>query len=203
MEAALRAGIALYDAGYYHGAHDAWEDEWLEQSEGDDERLLHGLIHCGAAVHHARNRNWEGATGVAASARDYLDAVPPTHRGVNVEAAAAYLDVLARDPEVIERRRPVRLTHRGSTVSLAALDAPAAVTAAVVVADAEGYESETFERAATYAREGLADGELNEYGVFLCDFAVEREKRGLIATRLAEHVERRRAREKDVEGLFG
>jgi len=53
---ALRAGIAIHNAGHYHAAHDAWEDEWLELDDGSDERLLHGLIQFTAAIHHARNR---------------------------------------------------------------------------------------------------------------------------------------------------
>jgi len=201
MEAALRAGIALYDEGYYHGAHDAWEDAWLDET-GDDERLLHGLIQCGAAVHHARNRNWEGATGVAASARDYLGALPSNYRGVNVAAVDAYLAVLARDPEVVERRPPVDITHRGATLSFADLAPPAAVRAAAVVAVEEGFDDETFAHAAEYARDGLDEGELNDYGAFLCDFLVEPENRALIAERLGQRVSRRRARERDVEGLF-
>ncbi len=39
----LRAGAAIYNDGYYHAAHDAWEARWLECEDGtDDERLLHG-----------------------------------------------------------------------------------------------------------------------------------------------------------------
>jgi len=201
MEAALRAGIALYDAGYYHGAHDAWEDAWLDTT-GDDERLLHGLIQCGAAVHHARNRNWEGALGVAASAQEYLDAIPPGYRDVNVAAVDAYLAVLECDPEVIERRPPVRLTHEGAALSFGDLAPPAAVKAATIVANAEGFDGDAFERAADYARTGLSEGELNEYAALLCDFLVDSERRALIASRLEQRVERRRARERDVEGLF-
>ena len=26
MDAHLRAGVAIYNAGHYHAAHDAWED---------------------------------------------------------------------------------------------------------------------------------------------------------------------------------
>ncbi|NIS31883.1 MAG: DUF309 domain-containing protein, partial [Actinobacteria bacterium] len=59
MDAHLRAGIAIYNAGGYHAAHDAWEDHWLELEAGtDDERFLHGLIQFTAAVHHAQGANW-------------------------------------------------------------------------------------------------------------------------------------------------
>ena len=73
MEAALRAGVAIYNAGEFHAAHDAWEAEWLGLDDGtDDERLLHGLIQFTAVVHHARERNWSGAVGLAESAGEYL-----------------------------------------------------------------------------------------------------------------------------------
>ncbi|MFC6725607.1 DUF309 domain-containing protein, partial [Halobium palmae] len=41
MDDALRAGVAIYNAGDYHAAHDAWEDVWLDLPEGtDDGRAL-------------------------------------------------------------------------------------------------------------------------------------------------------------------
>jgi len=66
MEAHLRAGIAVFNGGGYHTAHDCWEARWLDLESGtDDERFLHGLIQYTAAVHHASERNWGGATGLA------------------------------------------------------------------------------------------------------------------------------------------
>ena len=202
MDAALRAGIAVYNASHYHAAHDAWEAEWLELDDGPDERLLHGLIQFTAAVHHARNRNWAGAVGLCESSADYLAALPADYRGVNVGAVRAYVNALGRDPELVERATPLRLEFDGVALELADLDPPAAVAAAVVIGEELGYDEETFERGADYARRGLADGELNEFGVLLCDFLTEGERRALVATRLGQHVQRRQQREDDVSGLF-
>ncbi|MFB6269212.1 MAG: DUF309 domain-containing protein [Halobacterium sp.] len=202
MDAALRAGIAVYNDGFYHAAHDAWEDEWLALADGDDERLLHGLIQFTAAVYHARDGNWDGALGLCESARDYLDGLPADYRGVDVDAARAALGAIARDPERIERGEPPRLTYEGDALGLDDLDAPAGVEAAVVLGGHAGYDESVFADAARYARDGLADGELNEFGVLLCDFVTEADQRALVATRLRQHVQRRRRREEDVAGLF-
>ncbi|MFB6072250.1 MAG: DUF309 domain-containing protein [Halobacterium sp.] len=202
MDAALRTGIAVYNAGHYHAAHDAWEDEWLALEAGRDERLLHGLIQFTAAVHHARDRNWAGTVGLAESASEYLAGLPADYRGVSVEAARSYLAALARDPERVERAAPPALSYEGRALGLDDLDAPAGVEAAVVLAEHAGYDTDVFERGAEYARDGLADGELNEFGVLLCDFVTEREQRALVATRLGQHVQRRKQREDDVAGLF-
>ncbi|WP_232700529.1 DUF309 domain-containing protein [Halobacterium wangiae] len=202
MDAALRAGIAIHNAGYYHAAHDAWEDEWLELEDGPDERLLHGLIQFTAAVHHARERNWAGAVGLCESSAGYLADLPGDYRGVNVDAVREYLDALGADPELVERAPVQRLELDGAALELDSLGAPSAVAAAAVLGEELGYDEATFEDAARYAERGLADGELNEFGVLLCDFLTEDAQRALIATRLGQHVQRRRRREADVSGLF-
>ncbi|SEW09759.1 DUF309 domain-containing protein [Halobacterium jilantaiense] len=202
MDAALRAGIAIHNAGHHHAAHDAWEDEWLALDDGSDERLLHGLVQFTAAVHHARNRNWTGAVGLCESAREYLADLPADYRGVNVGAVRGYLGRLGDDPERVEREPVLALTLDGDELALADLDAPAAVEAAVVLAAHHGYDDAAFEAAAEYARDGLADGEYNEFAALLCDFAAGDAQRALVATRLGQHVQRRQRREDDVAGLF-
>jgi hypothetical protein len=202
MDAALRAGIAVHNDGHHHAAHDAWEDEWLALDDGPDERLLHGLVQFTAAVHHARDRNWAGAVGLCESARGYLADLPADYRGVNVAAVREYLARLGDDPERIEREPALALTLDGDALTLDDLAPPAAVEAAVVLAEHHGYDEAEFAAAAEYAREGLADGEYNEFAALLCDFAAGGEERALVATRLGQHVRRRQRREDDVAGLF-
>ena len=80
MNAHLRAGVAVYNAGRFHAAHDAWEEYWLGLESGaDDERFLHGLIQFTAVVYHATEDNWSGAQGLAESAREYLADLRETH----------------------------------------------------------------------------------------------------------------------------
>ncbi|PSP89107.1 DUF309 domain-containing protein [Halobacteriales archaeon QS_4_69_34] len=208
MDAHLRAGIAVYNAGGYHAAHDAWEERWLALDRGgdgsDDERFLHGLIQFTAAVHHATERNWAGATGLAESAREYLGGLPETYRGVNVADAREYLAALGDDPELIERGPPPKLTHEARALGLGDLDVAACAVAAEVFAEAfEEFEAATIERAVEYARADFDSGEATSAFVTLvCDFVREPERRGLVYQRLREHTERRAARDADVEGLF-
>jgi len=200
----LRAGAAIFNDGYYHAAHDAWEDHWLDLEAGsDDERLLHGLIQYSGAVYHARERNWAGAVGLAESAREYLAGLPAGYRGLHLDPVRSFLEGLAADPERIERRPPVVLEHEGTTPTLSNLDIGPTAIAAVVLAEEFGYESEPIAQARAYARRDLEAGDdASQFITLLFDFVREDEHRGIVFQRLKEHVGRRQAREKDVEGLF-
>jgi hypothetical protein len=204
MDAHLRAGIAIYNAGGYHAAHDAWEDHWLDLESGtDDERFLHGLIQFTAAVFHARNRNWSGATGLAESGRAYLAGLGDEYRGVDVAGVRTALDALAHDPERIERARPLPLTHGGKAILPTDLGFESTAVAAEVLAEEHGYDEERIERAVEYARADLDSGKTESPFVTLVfDFVREPDRRGIVAQRLGEHVQRRAHRESDVEGLF-
>jgi len=204
MDTHLRAGVAIYNAGGYHAAHDAWEDHWLGLESGtDDELFLHGLIQFTAAVYHARNRNWSGATGLADSACEYLADLPAGYRGVHVGEVRSYLATLARDPELVERRVPLTLSHRGEVLGLGDLGFEATCVAADVLAEEEGYDEETVERAIEYARADLDAGTSESpFVALLFDFVRQPENRGVVFQRLTEHTGRRADRESDVEGLF-
>ena len=203
MRDALRAGIAVYNDGHYHAAHDAWEDRWLELTAGtDDERLLHGLIQFTAAVHHASERNWVGAVGLATSALEYLDGLPETYRGVGLSRCRAFLDRLAGDPELIERRPPIRLEHEGERPGLEELDVSETAVAATVLAEAFGYDEGPIEAAAEYALADLEAGRDDSRFIALLFAFVREDDRGVVYRRLSAHVDRRASREEDVDGLF-
>jgi len=200
FEAALRAGIALYNAGEYHAAHDPWEGAWLPLASGPDERLLHGLIQFTAAVHHARTDNPSGARGLAESAGEYLADLPATYRGVALDPVRAFLDRLAADPDA--GADPPPLAHRGERPGPADLDRPAALLAAAAVAEEyDRFAGGVVEDAARYARAeaGTAGA---RFTALLFDFVADGERRALVYDRLRRHVERRRAEERDVDGLF-
>ncbi|WP_207586802.1 DUF309 domain-containing protein [Halomontanus rarus] len=204
MRDSLRAGIAIYNAGYYHAAHDAWEARWLECESGTpDERLLHGLIQFTAAVYHARNGNWEGAVGLAASAGDYLAGLPADSRDVALEPIQGFLETLATDPEVIERRPPQPVAHEGTVPGLEELSLSATTIAAPILAEDLGFDEEPIERAIEYAEVDLEAGRDDSRFVSLVfDFVREEDHRGIVYQRLTGHVERRAAKERDVDGLF-
>jgi len=203
MDAQLRAGVAVYNAGHYHAAHDAWEERWLDLPAGDDERFLHGLIQFTAAVYHARNRNWSGATGLAESGGEYLADLPADYRGVDVGRVREYLAALERDPERVERAPAPALTYEGAALALADLDFDAAAVAAAVLAEELGYDEGVIERAVEYARTDLESGdEGSQFVTFVLDFVRDPDSRPIVAQRLSEHVDRREHRESDVDGLF-
>ncbi|MXR52522.1 DUF309 domain-containing protein [Halovenus sp. WSH3] len=209
MDAHLRAGIAIFNAGGYHTAHDAWEEYWLGLDSGtDDERFLHGLIQYTAAVHHARDGNWAGATGLADSALEYLGSLPAQYRGVEVESIRSSLRRLRDDPEVIERRRPLALTHRGEALAPEDLDFEATAIAAEALAERRG-EEDLLDRATSYAREDLdgtaepGRGETDSRILPLVfDYVRDPDHRSLVARRLEQHCDRRQAKADDVAGLF-
>lgn len=204
MRDRLRAGVAIFNSGHYHAAHDAWEDRWLDLEAGsDDERLLHGLIQYSGAVYHARERNWEGAVGLAESAGEYLAGLPADYRDLRLEPIRSALSRIAADPERLERRPPRRIEHEGTTPTLADLGFEPTAIAAVVLAEEFGYDEEPVERARAYAQQDLEAGaDDSVFITLLFDFVREDENRGIISQRLTDHVGRRNAREEDVEGLF-
>ena len=205
MRTSLRAGAAIYNDGHYHAAHDAWEAHWLDLESGTpDERLLHGLIQFTAAVYHAHNRNWTGAVGLAESAVGYLDGLDDEYRGCNVDDVRRYLSDLAADPELIERRPPLALTHGGEAITLAECSPKETAVAAAVLAEEWGFEEEPIERAGEYALADLdADRTDSSFLAMLADFVDgDAEGRELIYRRLYQHVDRRESLDRDVEGLF-
>lgn len=227
---ALRAGAALYNAGEFHAAHAPWEERWLalggDAGDGDgagtgagdegargtdrdtddpaaERRLLKGLIQLTAAVYHATERNWAGATGLAASAREYLAAVEaPVPGGLALDPIRSYLEAFAADPALIERCPPVRLELDGTVVGPADLAFDAATVAAAALAEEHGYEERVLERAAAFGRADLEAGQATSPFVALIFDFVAGENRSLVFRRLEEHVDRREHRESGVAGLF-
>ncbi|WP_224332804.1 DUF309 domain-containing protein [Haloprofundus halobius] len=205
MENSLRAGLAIYNAGEYHAAHDAWEGTWLEAEDGsNDERLLHGLIQFTAVVYHARRRNWSGARRLAGSAHGYLSGLPDDYRGVNIAVVRTELARLAADTERIERRRPLRLTHEGEALSLADLDFESTTVVARVRAEHDTrFDEGRIDAAIDAAREEREEGHRTRYIALVMDFATGSDaERPIIYRRLCDHLERREQKRRDVEGLF-
>jgi len=203
MDESLRAGIAVYNAGGTHAAHDAWEDHWLGlTAETDDEQLLHGLIQFTAAVYHAQSRNWSGAVGLAASAHGYLADLPATYRGVDLTPVREYLRALEVDPERIERAAPPQLIYKRQPLAAADLSIDAIVIAAETIAeDSDRYDNEVIEQAAAYARKEV-DTSQTTYISLLTTFVDEAIHRGIVYDRLAANVERQEQKQQDVAGLF-
>jgi len=203
MDAHLRAGIAIYNTGHYHAAHDAWEAHWLDMPPGDDRDFLQGLIQFTATVHHTTTDNCDGARGLAGSAQTYLDGLGDVYQQVALDPIRRYLAALERDPERVGATPPPPIEYDGRAIDLESLDLPAAGVAATVLAEELGYDEATIEQAVGYAREDVTAGEATSPFVTLVfDFVRDDEHRAIVAQRLTEHVRRRQHRESDVENLF-
>lgn len=204
FDAHLKAGAAIYNAGEFHAAHDAWEEVWLRLEESPDRDLLNGLIQFTAAVYHADQRNWEGTSGLARSGCEYLSGLGSTHRGVSLDPIRGYLTALGRDPERIERRSPVRIVVDGDLVRIEELPFGAIAIAARVLTEEYGYDETLIDRAIEYGRADLEAGQVTSpFVTLLIDLlrgdGVERDT---ARQRLSDHVRRRTSEESDVEGLF-
>jgi hypothetical protein len=201
VPAAVAAGAALFNEGYPLAAHEPWEAAWLPLDEGDDERLLHGLIAAAAATHHATDGNWSGATGCAENAARYLGGLDGPVGGVDAATVAAWCRRLATDPETIERTGPPPVRVDGSVPRFDDLDLPAALLAAPALAAALDRDEATFETAASLAREERGTGR-TRFAALIFAFLREPDARPQVAARLADHVELAERKRRDVDDLF-
>jgi len=202
MDAHLRAGIAVYNAGRFHAAHDAWEEYWLDLDSGDDERFLHGLIQFTAVVYHGTDGNWSGAEGLSESAGEYLADLPADYRGVNLDGVRPFLARVADGPERVDWEEPPKLSHETDTLAYDDLDFDATAVAAEVLAEADGYDEAVVADAIDYARRELDDRGEGRFVGQLFAFVQEADDRSFVYAHLSNHVERERQKDDDVAGLF-
>ncbi|MDS0219911.1 DUF309 domain-containing protein [Haloarcula sp. S1AR25-5A] len=198
----LRAGIAVYNEGRYHAAHDAWEEHWLDLDDGDDERFLHGLIQFTAVVYHASEENWSGAQGLAESAIEYLDGLPDPYSGVALDEVRSFLAATAADPHHAAAVDPPMLTHRGDAIGYDDLDFDATAVAAEVLAEAGRYDEAVIDAAVGYARSELDTAGGSQFVGMLFSFVRERDQRPVVYQRLRDHVELEQQKDADVRSLF-
>jgi predicted metal-dependent hydrolase len=199
---ALDAGAALFNEGHVLAAHEPWEAAWLPLDDGDDERLLHGLIAAAAATHHATSGNRSGATGCASNAVEYLGGVDGGYRGLSIDPVHEWCRRIAADPTTVERASPPTLRIRGVAVRFEDLDLAATLAAAPALAEgiAAGDE-ETLSTAAALAREEHGTGRTTVTELVF-DFVREPDARPQVAARIADRVERAERKRRDVDGLF-
>lgn len=201
MRDALKAGIALFNDEFYHAAHDAWESDWLTLESGSpDERFLHGLIQYTAAVYHLEHANDIGAIGLAESASAYLADLPSSYHGVDLTPIRDTLDGIAEDGKRIDPQDIAWIPYNGTMLTLPDLEPPARWIAAEIIAEeVDGFDQEVLSDAIAWAESG---GPESLYAKLVTDFVEDATRRGVIYTRLSQHVARERSRQRDVSGLF-
>ena len=102
----LAEGTALFNAGKFWHAHEAWEQLWLP-ARGAEREFLQGLIQLAAAYHHAGRGNARGAMRLFDAALRRLEPFAAGHdridRAAAVAAARRHRERVARgervDPE--------------------------------------------------------------------------------------------------------
>src|SRR4051812_10745126 len=96
MSGGLQDGLALIRAGRYFEAHEALEGEW-RTAPPEERDFLQGLVHVAVAWYQAGRGNRVGCERQLAKARRRLAPYAPVHRGVDVAALLARLDLVEPD----------------------------------------------------------------------------------------------------------
>ena len=97
---AWAAGAALFNAGEYLEAHEAWETLWL-RSEGLERRLLAGVILLAAALHKAHKmQNPRGGRRNYDKALAHLEHLPERYKGVEVRRLEVKVAQALEDPDL-------------------------------------------------------------------------------------------------------
>jgi len=81
--AALFRGAALFDAGDYEEAHEAWEEHWLEIG-GSTRDFYKGLIQVAVALLHWHRGNVHGAVKLRRTGAALLTGFAPRFQGADV-----------------------------------------------------------------------------------------------------------------------
>jgi uncharacterized protein len=76
-------GLALFNAGKFFEAHEAWEELWLGQ-QGSEKTFLQGLIQVAGAFHHAQHGNTRGKDSLLEAGLTKLSQFPADHSGIAV-----------------------------------------------------------------------------------------------------------------------
>ena len=85
---AFAEGVAAFNEGRYHDAHEALESCWLA-TQGPDSDFYKGLIQAAICLHHLERGNVEGARKLYRGHRKLLAPYLPRHGGVDLAALLA------------------------------------------------------------------------------------------------------------------
>src|SRR5262245_31114610 len=98
-ESGYERGLRLIREGRYFEAHEELEADW-RAAEPAERDFLQGLVHVAVAWYHAGRGNPNGCTRQLAKARRRLTPYAPAHRGLDVAALLAYLDLV--EPQLLQ-----------------------------------------------------------------------------------------------------
>jgi predicted metal-dependent hydrolase len=87
-------GIELFNEGEYYQCHDDLEEAWMAE-KGRIRDLYRGILQVGIAYYQIQRGNYRGALKMLLRVRQWLDPLPPTCRGLNI-------DKLRRDATAVQ-----------------------------------------------------------------------------------------------------
>jgi uncharacterized protein len=97
-DAAFAEGVALYEAGRYWHAHEAWEPLWRAAADDAHRRLLQGLIQVSAALYKLTEcADAEACARILDRAAGKLRGLPEVLGGVDVGALREGVDRCAAE----------------------------------------------------------------------------------------------------------
>jgi predicted metal-dependent hydrolase len=98
MHDALLRGSALFDAGAFFEAHEAWEEQWRVEIDETRRRFLQGLIQVAAAFHKLFvAHSVDAASRLLTKGLAKLDACPTLVSTAGIEAFLDAVHAYARD----------------------------------------------------------------------------------------------------------
>jgi predicted metal-dependent hydrolase len=117
--AALRKGVAEFNAGLYFECHDTLEDLWAG-IRGPSRDFFQGLIQVSVGYYHLGNDNAAGAASMFERALRRLEKYPPRYYGFDVAAQRGELERLTSPvgssaPSTLDRPRWAFETMEGDT----------------------------------------------------------------------------------------
>jgi predicted metal-dependent hydrolase len=84
----LGFGVALYNAGHYWHAHEAWEQVWMD-AERELRAFYQGLIQVTAAFVHLTRREYPGTVRLLDAGVEKLELYPESFMGIELGALVA------------------------------------------------------------------------------------------------------------------
>lgn len=116
LSAALALGARAFDEGRFFEAHEAWEEQWIAESNQDRRVVLQGLIQIAAALHKLVDKQQLGpGSSLLAKGLAKLERAPGSFDGQNltsfreaIRAFQAELQAGRIDARALPRLAPLR-----------------------------------------------------------------------------------------------
>ncbi len=100
MNATLRVGVELFNAGEFFEQHEVLEELWRDERDPVRRELYQGILQVGVGFYHLQRGNYHGAVSLLERGLARLEKVPKDAEGIDV--AALYLAARAARDRIVE-----------------------------------------------------------------------------------------------------